>query len=152
MTFIIEWFRPIAIIAVYFIAENNNTNVHSFFHILGPWIVAIMGFSVAFEGLCLGKEAAGKIGYRSDRPYQVQSALCNLAIAIVAVFVFFSDWGSMADVTITLVMLVFFSLSALNHLLNALIQHNFKPVNLLRPLMTVVLLFLLVPPILSVLS
>ncbi|MEN6332256.1 MAG: hypothetical protein ABFD57_09735, partial [Smithella sp.] len=76
---------------------------------------------------------------------QIQSGLANAATAITALLVYVLDWGRFADATIVVVMLVFFALSATNHLATAIMAGNMKPVNLLRPVMTLFLLGLLLP-------
>jgi hypothetical protein len=149
---IMEWVRPAGIVAVYFIAGHYGTDAGSTFHILGPLIVVIMSGSVAFESLVLGPACSEKIGYKPDRPYQIQSGLNNLATAVTALLVFLLDWGIFADATVVIAMLIFFTLSAGNHALTAIKQHDLKPANLMRPIMTLVLLALLLPSMLNALA
>ena len=49
-------------------------------------------------------------------------------------------------------MLLFFALSGASHLATALLLKNFKPVNLLRPALTLSLLAVLLPPLIQVLQ
>ncbi|OGV44552.1 MAG: hypothetical protein A2X46_03110 [Lentisphaerae bacterium GWF2_57_35] len=149
---ILEWIRPAGIVLVYFLAEYLGTDAISKFHILGPMTVMVMSGSVALESLILGEAASEKIGYRPNRAYQVQSGLNNLATALTALLVFVLDWGRYADAAVTSSMLLFFVLSAANHLATGIRDHNFKPVNLMRPLMTLLLLGLLLPPMLQALQ
>ena len=141
-----EWIRPVGITAAYFFAKFYGIDAVSTFHILGPAVVILMCGSVAFESLFLGATASEKVGYRPDRAYQVQSGLNNLATAVAALLALVLHWGRYADAAVVTVMLLFFSFSALNHLSTAIKDHNFKPVNLLRPAMALLLLGVLLPP------
>jgi hypothetical protein len=146
LAIIMEWLRPAGIVLVYFLADTVGTDAITKFHILGPLMVIIMSGTVAFESLILGDVASEKIGYKANRAYQIQSGLNNLATAITALLIFTLDWGRYADATIVIAMLLFFTLSATNHTATAIKEHNMKPVNLMRPIMTLVLLALLLPP------
>lgn len=148
----IEWIRPTGIVLTYFLAEYLCPDAIAKFHVLGPFIVIIMSGSVAFESLVLGEKASEKIGYRPDRAYQIQSGLNHLAIAATALVVFILGWGRYAEAAIVTAMLICFSLSATNHTINAIKEHNWKPVNLMRPLMTLLLIGVLVPPMIAALN
>ncbi len=141
-----EWIRPVGIVLVYFLAEYLGTDAISEFHILGPIMVIVMSGTVAFESLVLGEVGSEKIGYKPNRAYQIQSGLNNLATALTALLVFILDWGRYADATIVTAMLVFFTLSAANHAATAIKDHNMKLVNLMRPIMTLLLMGILLPP------
>lgn len=147
-----EWIRPAGIIFVYFLAESLGNDAVSKFHILGPIMVIIMSGTVAFESLFLGEVGSEKIGYQPNRAYQIQSGLNNLATAVTALIVFVLDWGRYADATIVVAMLIFFSLSAANHTMSAIKEHNMKPVNLMRPVMTLLLIGILLPPMIKALN
>lgn len=142
---ILEWIRPAGIGLAYFLAEYLGPDAIAKFHILGPIVVILMSGTVAFESLVLGEIASEKIGYKPNRAYQIQSGLNHLAIAVTALLVFIVDWGKHADATIVTAMLLFFVFSAANHMTTAFKEHNMKPVNLMRPLMTLALLGLLLP-------
>lgn len=146
LAMMMEWIRPAGIVLVYFLAEYLGTDAISKFHILGPSLVIIMSGTVAFESLVLGEVASEKIGYAPNRPYQIQSGLNNAATALTALLVFILNWGRYADATIVTAMLLFFTLSAANHTATAIREHNLRPVNLMRPIMTLVLMALLLPP------
>jgi len=142
---LMEWIRPAGIgLAIYFAYASGDDPVVRF-HILGPWIALLMCGTVAFEALVIGPAGSGKIGYTPNRAYQVQSGLANLAIAVTAALLLVLDWGVKADATITTAMLAFFAFSGLNHLATAVLLRNFKPVNLLRPVLAAVLISYLVP-------
>ena len=146
-----EWLRPAGIGITIFFACSFGNNAISYFHILGPFTVMLMSGSVAFESLFLGEAASEKIGYTPNRAYQIQSGLANLATSLTALLVYMLDWGRYADATIVTVMLLFFTFSSANHLATAIMEHNMKPVNLLRPAMTLLLTGLLLPPLIKAL-
>lgn len=152
LAIMIEWIRPAAIVIAYFIAEYFGKDPISKFHILGPIVVMVMSGTVGFESLILKEAASEKIGYKPDRGYQVQSGLNNLATALTALLVFILNWGRYADATIVTAMLIFFTLSAVNHTLSAIKEQNMKPVNLMRPVMTLALIAILVPAMIKALS
>ena len=115
------------------------------------WVMLMSG-TVAFESLVLGEAASEKIGYAPNRAYQVQSGLANAATAVTSLLVYLLDWGRYADATIVTVMLIFFSLSAANHVATAIMGRNMKTVNLLRPAMALLLICFLLPPMLRALN
>ncbi|MSM39273.1 MAG: hypothetical protein GJT30_06600 [Geobacter sp.] len=141
----IEWLRPCGIGLVIFFAFFPDGDAISRFHVIGPFVVMIMSGTVAFESLILGEAASEKIGYAPDRAYQIQSGLANAATAVTALLVYLMDWGRYADATIVTAMLLFFALSAANHVVTAVRGGNMKTVNLLRPGMTLLLIGFLLP-------
>ena len=147
-----EWIRPAGIGLSIFFAYYSGKDDISRFHIMGPFVVMVMSGTVAFESLLLGEVAAEKIGYRFSRAYQIQSGLANAATAITALLVYLLDWGRYADATITTSMLLFFVFSATNHTATAIMEGNMKPVNLLRPVMTLLLIMLLIPHMINTLN
>ena len=151
ITKLMEWIRPIGIVLIYFFAYYFGTDDISSFHILGPAIVIIMSGTVAFESLFLGEMASEKIGYKPNRAYQIQSGLNHLATFLTAILVLILNWGRYADATIVTVMLLFFIFSAVNHAVSAVKEHNMKPVNLMRPIMTLILVCFLLPPMINAL-
>jgi hypothetical protein len=147
-----EWLRPagigLAIFFGYYLAEEAISR----FHIMGPFVVMFMSGTVAFEALVLGEAASEKIGYQPNRAYQIQSGLANAATAITALLVYALNWGRYADATIVIAMLLFFSLSAANHVATAIREGNMNPVNLLRPVIALVLIGALLPPMVKALN
>ena len=147
-----EWLRPVGIgLAIYF-AYYLGKEAISRFHIMGPFVVMFMSGTVAFESLILGEVASEKIGYEPNRAYQIQSGLANAATAITALLVYVLDWGRYADATIVTAMLMFFALSAANHVATAIMERNMKPVNLLRPAMALLLIGFLLPSMIKALT
>jgi len=152
LSVMIEWLRPTGIGLAIFFAYYVSGDAISQFHIMGPFVVMIMSGTVAFESLVLGEAASEKIGYAPNRAYQIQSGLANAATAITALLVYVLDWGRFADATIVTVMLIFFSLSAANHVATAIMERNMKTVNVLRPAMALLLIGFLIPPMIKALN
>ena len=151
LSILLEWIRPVGIAGAYFLSEFYGSDAISKFHLLGPVVVLIMSGSVTFESLVLGAVASDKIGYPPNRAYQIQSGLNHLSTALAALLVLLLPWGRYADATLVIVMLLFFSLSSVNHLLTAVRDHNLKPVNWMRPIMTLLLLGILLPAMIQAL-
>jgi hypothetical protein len=152
LVLIMEWIRPAGIGLAIFFAYYSGKDDVSRFHIMGPFVVMIMSGTVACESLLLGEVAAEKVGYRPNRAYQIQSGLANAASAITGMLVYLLDWGRYADATIVTSMLLFFTFSAANHAATSIMEGNMKPVNLLRPVMTLLLIMILVPHMIKALN
>jgi hypothetical protein len=144
-----EWIRPIGISLSLFLAYYFGRDSVSIFHILGPLIVIIMNGTIAFESLVIGEAGSAKIGYVPNRAYQIQSGLANLAIALTAVLVLVLKWGWEADATIVIAMLLFLLFSGFNHLRTAIKEKNLKPLNLMRPVISILLTAILLPYLIS---
>lgn len=149
---IMEWLRPAGIGLAIFCAYFWGHDAISQFHIMGPFVVMAMLGTVAFESLFLGDVASQKVGYAPNRAYQIQSGLANAATAVTALMVYLLDWGRYADATIVSVMLIFFALSAANHVVSAIMERNMKAVNLLRPVMALLLIGFLLPAMIKALQ
>jgi hypothetical protein len=145
LAIIIEWLRPCGVVFGFLIAEFYSTDAVSKFHILGPFITAVMCGTVGLESLLLGEAASAKIGYTPNREYQIQSGLSDLAMAVTAIIVYVLNWGRFADAAITTVMLMFFTFSAVNHTATIIRDKNMKTANLMRPILTILLLLFLLP-------
>lgn len=102
-------------------------------------VLSIAGLT-GLESLFLAESAAEKSGYGKGSPYQRQSGFNNLAVAITMILVWLLGWGVKAMAAVTIVMLVFLVLSAANHAYSAIKEGNRSIINLLRPLLTGVLL------------
>ncbi|NTV99382.1 MAG: hypothetical protein HGA70_09485 [Chlorobiaceae bacterium] len=147
----LEWVRPAGIAVIIFIANYFGAAPLQRFHILGPFMVMFMSGTVAFESLVLGEAASRKIGYPHNRAYQIQSGLANAAIASTALIVYLLNWGRYAESTIVVAMLAFFCFSAVNHVATAFLMGNLRPVNLMRPVLTLFLVIVMMPYMLQAL-
>ena len=70
-------------------------------------IVAIAGLS-GLEGLFFAKQSAEIKGYEIGSNYQRQSAIALLSYAVVALIVYFNQWGIKAELTILFTFIFFF--------------------------------------------
>jgi len=70
---------------------------------------------------------------------------------VTALLIFMLDWGRYADATVVIAMLLFFTLSAVNHAATAIRERNRMPANLMRPIMALVLVGLLFLPLVNAL-
>jgi hypothetical protein len=109
-------------------------------HIMIPLVVFFVAGTSGFEGLFLGKMAAEAKGFETESNYQKQSAFALLAMTFTALFVWVLNWGIHAELTILIMFLLFFILSAANHTKEAIQKHNFKFQNINRPFLVMLLL------------
>jgi hypothetical protein len=136
----------------YQIGFSHGYNPAAQLHFMTPvLIVAIAGIS-GIEGLFLGKKSAEAKGYASDGNYQRQSAFAMISLAVVVVLVWFVNWGIKAELTILLTFLLFFSLSSVNHAIQAIRHKNYKWQNINRPVITLLLIAGLLYPLLKALE
>ena len=96
-------------------------------------------------GLCIG--FAVRSEERITGQYEIYSQVDVIRFGRIAVIVkeavlVDDDAYVYADATIVIVMLLFFSFSAVNHTVTAIREHNIKPVNLMRPIMTLLLIMI----------
>lgn len=142
-----EWIRPVGLSVVFFLAYYYGENPAAILHIMAPFTVIVMAGTISFESLFLGEIASEKIGYSPNREYQIQSGLNNLATALAAAMVFILNWGRYADATVLSVYLIFQFLSGCNHARTVITEKNYARTNLLRPILSLVLIAALVPHI-----
>lgn len=131
----------------YSIGFNGRYDPVSQLHFMIPVVViAIAGIS-GIEGLLFGKQTARAKGFESGSNYQKQSAFALLSYAFGAIVVYFANWGIKAELTILFVFFFFFTLSAVNHGLEAIRHRNYKWQNINRPFILVLLLAGFVYPV-----
>jgi len=121
-------------------------------HVLVPWVVISVAGLTGIEGIFLSDAAAESMGRQKGSPYQIQSGMNNLAVAITALIVYLFNWGIYADIMILFVLLIFLFLSAINHAREIFMEKNYKIKNILRPVITIALIVYLLPLIISALS
>jgi hypothetical protein len=109
-------------------------------HLMIPLVVLFVAGTSGFEGLFLGKQAAEAKGYETGSNYQKQSAFALIALTVTALIVWFLNWGIHAELTVFIMFLLFFILSAANHTKEAIQKHNFKFQNINRPFLVLMLL------------
>jgi len=148
---ILEYLRIIGVIAginlAYFLGSDPQQQIH----ILMPFIVINLSGLTGIESVFFGKVAVELTGYKPSA-YQRQSGFNNLAVAITAILILILKWGMYAEIAILSASLIFFFLSAINHAWSAIKEGNRKLKNLLRPIMTIILLIFIVPFIIRALT
>jgi len=137
---LIEWIRPAGLCFGFFAAYYWGSTAVERLHILTPFMIIALSGVTGLESLFLGKTASAKIGYTPSRPYQIQSGLNHLTVAIVVLISWGLHWGLYADAALLSVCLLSFSMSAANHAWQAIVAGNRKPVNFMRPILMTVLL------------
>lgn len=121
-------------------------------HFMIPLVViAIAGIS-GIEGLLWGKKAAEAKGYEIGSNYQKQSAFALISYAFGAIVVYFANLGINSELTILMVFIFFFTLSAGNHGLEAIRKKNFKWQNINRPFILILLIAGFIYPIIKLIK
>ncbi|MEI6888194.1 MAG: DUF6790 family protein [Bacteroidales bacterium] len=113
-------------------------------------IVAIAGIS-GFEGIFFAKQSAEMKGFEVGSNYQRQSAIALLSYAVVAIVVYFTNWGIKAELTIFFAFIFFFFFSGINHAFDAIQRRNYKWQNINRPFITLLLVIGMLHPVIMAL-
>lgn len=113
-------------------------------------IVAISGIS-GLEGLFFGQISAKMKGFEVGSNYQRQSAIALLSYAVIAVVVYWTNWGIKAELTILFTFIFFFFFSAINHAVDAVKNNNYKRQNINRPFITLLLIAGFIYPVIMTL-
>ncbi|HTX60799.1 MAG TPA: hypothetical protein VMC48_00640 [Methanobacterium sp.] len=132
---IIRWFGVALGVFLAFLISSDPVQQFNIFAIIS--VVFIAGCT-ALEGLFFSKTASEVSGYGEGGAYQRQSALHFLAIFLAMILVVFFSWGFLAYLGIYLVLLVFLTLSAINHLFTGL-KEKFVMNTVLRPALVILL-------------
>ncbi len=136
----------------YQIGFAHGYNPEAQLHFMIPLIiVAIAGFS-GFEGLVFAKKSAEIKGYEVGSNYQRQSDIALLSYAVVAVIVYFSNWGIRAELTIFFACIFFFFFAGVNHAVDAVRRKNYKWQNINRPFITLLLIAGMIYPVVMALK
>ena len=128
----------------YFMGTTTEAQIH----ILALWLIIPMAGLTGLESVFLGDAARKQSGYAAS-PYQRQSGFNNLALAFTALLVFIFDWGTPAELTLITTLLIFLFLSGCNHGWTAWQEGNRTLKNLLRPLMSLILILSCLPILLG---
>jgi len=121
-------------------------------HFMIPVIIAAIAGISGIEGLFFGKAAAEAKGFESGSNYQKQSAIALLSYAIVAVAIYFLNWGVKAELTIFFTFICFFFFSGINHGIDAVRRRNYKWQNINRPVITLLLIAGMLYPVIMALK
>ncbi|MBU1276726.1 MAG: hypothetical protein KJ720_15225 [Proteobacteria bacterium] len=123
------------------------------FSIITAWtVLAVAGLS-GVESLFFGKSASKISGYGGGGGgYQRQSGINNLALALACVLAYALGWGTMAQAALMSTLLIFLIISAANHAYSAFREGNRNLRNLLRPVLTALLVAMVLPYMIAALS
>jgi hypothetical protein len=144
----LEIFRLIAVSAVIFFGYYFYSDEPAkLLHFMTPWLVVLIAGLSGLEGLLFGSKSAKAKGYAGGNEYQIQTDLIFLAMGIVAVFLYFANWGEKADLTLALLFVLSFFFSSLNHAYQAVFKSNKSRINMLRPVITLAMIAALIYPV-----
>ena len=123
------------------------------FSVITAWTVIPVAGLTGAESVLFGKAASMQSGYGGGGvAYQRQSGLNNLALALACVLAYALGWGSMAQAALMSVLLIFLILSAANHAYSAFKEGNRSKKNLLRPVLTTLLVAVVLPYMIAALA
>jgi hypothetical protein len=122
-----------------FFAFYWGNSPQSQFSIFAIFSVIFLAGITAIESMFFGKGGAEVSGYGEDGAgYRRQSRMHFLALTVVMFFAWILNWGFIAYMAIYMVLLVFLTFSAINHLYTGL-KEKFVMNTLLRPILTIFL-------------
>jgi hypothetical protein len=116
-------------------------------HFMIPVIIVVIAGISGLEGVFFARKSAELKGFETGSNYQRQSAIALLSYAAIALFVYFSNWGIKAELTILFAFLFFFFFSAINHGADAVKNKNYQWQNVNRPFITLILIAGLIYPV-----
>ncbi|MBE2281774.1 MAG: hypothetical protein IAE91_15415 [Ignavibacteriaceae bacterium] len=154
---VLDWIRILIVSFAFYFGYSIGFageiyNPEAQLHFMIPVIIfAVAGLS-GLEGLFFGDETAKIKGYETGSNYQKQSDIALLSYAVVAILVFFFEWGIKAELTILFTFLFFFFFSGLNHAFDAIKRKNYKWQNINRPFIMLLLIAGLIYPVLEALK
>ncbi len=134
----------------YHIGFETGYNPIAQLHFMIPVIIAAIAGISGLEGLFFGKKSAENKGFETGSNYQKQSSIALLSYAVVAIIVYYCNWGIYAELTIFFAFIFFFIFSGLNHALDAIKNKNYKWQNINRPFITLMLIAGMIYPIIMV--
>ncbi len=132
---ILRWFGIGLSIFLAFLWGSEPLQQFNIFSVIS--LIFISGLT-AVEGLFFSKSASKISGYGEGGAYQRQSALHFLSLLIVVMIAVILNWGLFAYMSLFMVLMVFLTLSAVNHLISG-IKEKFVLNTVLRPLLVILL-------------
>lgn len=153
---ILDWLR-IALVGLafyvgYTLGFDQGYNPEAQLHFMIPVIIGSIAGISGLEGLLWGDRSAKLKGYEQGSNYQKQSAIALLSYAVVALLVYFINWGIKAELSIFFAFIFFLTFSGANHLIQAIKHKNYKWQNINRPFITLLLILGMIYPIVMALK
>jgi hypothetical protein len=121
-------------------------------HFMIPIIIAAVSGISGIEGFLFREKSAESKGFEKGSNYQHQSAIALWSYAVIAVIVYFTNWGIKAELTILFTFIFFLVFSALNHAIGAIKYKNYKWQNVNRPFITLLLIAGMIYPVIMALK
>ena len=117
---ILDWLR-IALVGIAFYVGNKigfeqGYNPEAQLHFMIPVIIGSIAGISGLEGLLWGNQSAKLKGYEQGSNYQKQSAIAMLSYAVIALLVYFINWGIKAELSIVFAFIVCIKFSGANHM------------------------------------
>ncbi|EKQ52505.1 MAG: hypothetical protein B655_1876 [Methanobacterium sp. Maddingley MBC34] len=144
----LEIFRWVGVAIGIFFAFYWGANPQSQFNIFAVFTVVFIAGFTAIEGLFFSESASEVSGYSGGGAYQRQSSLQFLALTVTMILSLILGWGFYAYLSLLIFMLIFLTVSSLNHLYNGF-KEGFVLNSFLRPILTLFLwaitLFFILP-------
>ena len=128
-------------LGIFFAFLWGNSPVEQF-NIFAVFVVVSIAGLTGIESLFFAKTASKLSGYAENRAYQRQSGINNLALAITAIFAYLVGWGLYAEAALVTALLIFLSLSSVNHVYAGIEEHNKSSRGFMRPVLIIILLVL----------
>ena len=148
---ILEALRIAGCSAGIFLAYLYGQTPEEILRIMTPWFVgSIAGFS-GIEGLFFGRNAAREKGFEANSNYQRQNAFWFLSIALIALLIYVAAWNAYANIAIVLLFSLFLVMSAANHVWSTIACGNRTWQNMIRPLLTLLLVIAFWYPVTAIL-
>lgn len=113
-------------------------------------VIPLTGFT-GLASVFFSDVAAKSKGREVGSPYQIQSGINNISVAMTAIIILYFKWGVYAELSVLFVSLIFFSLSSINHAVEFFKQGNKKVIHLMRPIFSLLLVLASLPIIIRVL-
>ncbi len=153
---LLDWLRIGLVGITFYVGYNigfaNGYNAEAQLHFMVPVLIGIIAGISGMEGLLWGAKSAQLKGYEQGSNYQKQSAIALLSYAVIALLIYFLNWGIKAELSIFFAFIFFFIFSGLNHLLQAIRHKNYKWQNINRPFITLLLIAGMLYPIVHALK
>ncbi len=136
----------------YMIGFDGEYNPNAQLHFMIPLIIAAISGISGIEGLLFAKQSAELKGFETGSNYQRQSAIALLSYAVIAIIIYFADWGIRSELTIFFAFIFFFFFSGINHGIDAVKRKNYKWQNINRPFITLILFAGMIYPVVMALK
>jgi hypothetical protein len=134
----LEIFRWLGVAIGIFLAFYWGNNALTQFNIFAIFSVIFIAGFTAIEGMFFSESAGEVSGYGEGGAYQRQSALYSLALTITMIVAVLLGWGFHAYLGLLIFLMIFLTLSSINHLYTGM-KDKIVVNSILRPILTILL-------------